>query len=339
MASLLRTNRRGPGWRIGGVAAGVAALAAIAGGYSYITSTRLATPTSQSHHDTITAPVRPPSEYAVQRRAETFERLLVDEVQRDRRVLVVVHVALAGPSKRSHSPRPAFDARTDLRWGAMYGFATYLARLPGWRRVEDFHLQIHADPASGSAQADAGVVESTLLRSTIQPGEAWQARGVSQPFDVFVLGVAYSPDAAMNAMLACVQQAMGRRTTRITLDREGLMLDRPPVLVGYLGRNAVADEPVDLFASLRIDAPRPTGVFFAASHSALQLHAACVHHGLYPVLFAREPIVPEAYLIEGILNALEPGRLDDGFLDSAAAAYARRQKGVSPQRARDMLFR
>ncbi len=316
----------------------VAALAALVGGYSYI-ATRHATTTAQPRVDATVTPVRPPTEHATRRRAETFERFVLDEVQRERRIMVVVHVALAGPSKRSQSPRPAFDARTDLRWGAMYGFATYLARLPGWRRVEDYQLQLLAEQIPGPAAADAGVVESALLRSTIRPGEAWQARGIAQPFDVFLLGVAYSPDAAMNAMQACVQQAMGRMSTRVTIDREGLVLDRPPVVVGYLGRNAVADEPVDLFASLRIDAPRPTGVFFAASHSALQLHAACVHHGLYPVLFAREPIVPEAYLIEGILTALESGKLDDGFLDSAAAAYARRQKGVSPQRARDMLFR
>lgn len=336
MASLLWTKRRGPGWRIGGVAAVVAALAALAGGYSYIQSTRHAAPTSQPPVHTNIAPMRPPTEQATQRRAETFERMLVDELLRDRRIFIVVHVALAGPSKRSQPPRPTFDLRSDLRWGAMYGFATYLSRLPGWRRVDEFQLQILAD---GAARSDLGVADSVLLRCAVQPGEMWQARGMKQPFDVFVLGIAYAPDAALTAMKACVQQAMGWRTTRITLDREGLVLDQPPVVVGYLGRNAVAEEPVDLFASFRIDAPRPTGIFFAASHSALQLHAACVHHGLYPVLFAREPIVPEAYLIEGILSALESGRLDDGFLDSAATAYARRQKGVSPQRARDMLFR
>ncbi|GJQ27613.1 MAG: hypothetical protein HBSAPP02_26450 [Phycisphaerae bacterium] len=339
MASLLWTKRRGPGWRIGGVAAVVAALAALVGGYSYHTSARHAAPTSQPPLSISAAPVRPPTEQATQRRAETFERMLVDEIQRDRRLLVVVHVALAGPSKRSQALRPAFDLRSDLRWGAMYGFATYLSRLPGWRRVQEFQLQVIADQADRAAPAAEGVVDSVLLRSTVRPDAAWQARGVKQPFDVFVLGIAYAPDATLTAMQACVQQAMGRRSTRLTLDREGPVLDRPPVVVGYLGRNAVAEEPVDLFAALRTDAPIPTGVFFAASHSALQLHAACVHHGLYPVLFAREPIVPEAYLIEGILSALDSGKLDDGFLDSAATAYARRQKGVSPQRARDMLFR
>lgn len=339
MASLLWTKRRGPGWRIGGFAAVVAALAALVGGYSYVKSTRRAAPTSQPPVSMSAAPVRPPTEQATQRRAETFERMMVDEIRRNGNVLLVVHVALAGPSKRSQSLRPAFDLRSDLRWGAMYGCATYLSRLPGWRRVEAYQLQLLADQASGSSPVEFGVVDSVLLRSTIRPGEAWQARGITQPFDLFLLGIAYSPDATKSAMQACVQHAMGRRTTRLTLDREGLVLDRPPVLVGYLGRNAVAEEPVDLFETLRIDAPRPTGIFFAASHSALQLHAACVHHGLYPVLFAREPIVPEAYLIEGILSALESGRLDDGFLDSAATAYARRQKGVSPQRARDMLFR
>jgi hypothetical protein len=84
---------------------------------------------------------------------------------------------------------------------------------------------------------------------------------------------------------------------------------------------------------------RQMGVFYICSMSAVHLHQAVVERGLYSVLFARQPVVAEAYILEGLLGALLVGDLDDGFRLAAAEKYAGHQKDVSPEGAKFLFFR
>lgn len=100
----------------------------------------------------------------------------------------------------------------------------------------------------------------------------------------------------------------------------------------------MADAYWDPFEACKSGGHPRIGLFYLSSMSAVYLYGSAVRHGFYPVLFARLPIVPEAYLFDGMMQALLEGELDEGFLDSAARAYAKYQKSVPAESAASMLY-
>ena len=112
------------------------------------------------------------------------------------------------------------------------------------------------------------------------------------------------------------------------------------VMTGYVGPNRMVEEYWDPFpegvSELR---RRRMGVFYVCPMSAVYLHQPVVDRGLYSVLFTRRSIVPEGYVVAGILDALTAGELDDGFVAAAAKQYSRYQQGTTPERALRLFYR
>lgn len=262
---------------------------------------------------------------------EPFAELLASTIRRQGCLSVTVHVALAdfrhgGVPKKFGRPD---DCETNLYWGALYGVDTHLANAAAWRRV-------YSDEGDG-----INVVQRSVFRRHADPSEAWRDRGASEGFDVFVLANAWRGSRVTAAMEQPFRDALSADPpTRITVGGREIAFGSGSVLTGYLGRNGMLETFWDPCAALPARCVgRQVGMFYICPRSAPLLHAPVAEHGLYPVLFAREPIVPEAYLLDGMLQALIAGDLDDGFTIAAAAQYARYQKGLSQERAAAMLFR
>lgn len=243
---------------------------------------------------------------------------------------VTVHVALYDDSRKRH--RAFGDGVTpssNMYWGARYGVETHLVKDAGWQRV-------YADDGTGGR-----IISRIVLHKRIEPTAAWRARSVEAPFDLYLLALAWPQSRIVEAMSRPLQEALCGETTFINVDGLDLAFGAESVLVGYLGQNRMLTEYWDAFAPLaNCAAPaRQIGVFYIAPRSAVLLHRPAEDYGLYSALFARESITPEAYILSGMLAALESGEIDDAFVRESAKSYAKYQKSVTPQQANILLIR
>lgn len=258
--------------------------------------------------------------------AATFQSHLVRTIQQQGHLTVTLHVGLtdgeATPSKFTNGD----DPRTNLCWGALYGVDTHMANAAGWRRF-------YGDKGDGNR-----IIRRSIFSRRVAPSAEWVAAGVDQAFDVFVLANAWPASRLREAMSQPIRDACADGPVVITHDGMSLAFGSASCMVGYLGPNAMADAYWDPFEACNSGGHSRIGLFYLSSMSAVYLYDSAVRNGFYPVLFARLPIVPEAYLFDGMMQALLEGELDEGFLDSAARAYAKYQKSIPAESAASMLY-
>lgn len=259
--------------------------------------------------------------------ADSFKELLVRPILDKGRLTVTLHVALTNGEGKTTKFTDGDDPRTNLCWGALFGIDTHLANAAGWDRV-------YRDRGDGTR-----VIRRSVFSRRVTPSAAWLAEGVSDGFDIYVLANAWPASRMKEAMSQPVRDAF--TDAPVLIEHDGLRLEfgSASCMVGYLGPNAMADAYWNPFEGLPPLSKRRIGVFYLSSMSAVYLYDSVVRHGLYPVLFARQPIVTEAYLFDGMMAALISGELDGGFVAAAAGEYAKYQRGVSAGEARAMLFR
>jgi hypothetical protein len=257
-----------------------------------------------------------------------FREMLAADARDDGYVSVTVHVALAQaadgvPARFGDGAAPGHN----LYWGALFGVETHLLNAAGWRRV-------YTDSGDG-----AGVIRRVVAHRRSEATASWRALGVEDQFDVFVLANAWPAERIRDAMGGPIRDAFGDRPLALSVDGVERAFGSASAISGYVGADGLAEDYWDVFADLGPKAPRPVGVFYVSAHSATYLHRAVVEHGLYPVLFVREPIIPEAYVVEGILDALLAGDVGDAFVSQAGRRYSEYQSAISRQRAERMFFR
>lgn|GEM_PF-2030223 len=259
-----------------------------------------------------------------------FEQILIDNIRSDGYMTVTVHAALSSSSSnKSDSFHQADQPETNLVWGALYGIDTHFPNAAKWQRIL-------SDDGDGTPH----ILRRSIFKKTSRPTEHWAARGITEPFDVYVLALAWHGEHAMNAMQAPVRDAACHIERIINADGRRLRFGGDSVILGYAGENALLDEYVDPIAAAhpcKLNEIR--GIFYLCSRSAVVLHMPMIDAGFHSVLFTRDSLPPEAYTINGIMDALLIGDLDRGFTDSAAAQYQRYQKGVGMEKARALFYR
>lgn len=259
-----------------------------------------------------------------------FDDQLADLIRRDGCLTVTIHVGLAD-HERDRVPARFGDGnepRTNYFWGALYGLENHLLNAAGWRRA-------YRDNGDGRM-----ILRRTVLHRRVAPQPAWMARGIGEPFDIYVLAQAWRASAAQAAVRQPLREALGNEETVLAVDGVPRSFGSGSSLIGYYGPNPLAEEYSDPLADVEAAGnPRLIGVFYICAMSAVYFHPAVIGSNLYPVLFTRRPLVTEGYLAAGMLDALTTGELGDGFLDAAAAAYVAHQKGLTPTQARSLLYR
>jgi len=259
-----------------------------------------------------------------------FEDLLVNRIRNDGYLTVTIHTALLSSPRNSKDQfRRADQPDTNLVWGALYGVDTHFPNAAKWQRI-----------LSDDGDGKSHILRRSIFKKTSRPTEHWAARGITEPFDVYVLALAWHGQHAMEAMQAPVRDAACHIERIINADGRRLRFGGDSVILGYAGENALLGEYVDPIAAAhpcKLNEIR--GIFYLCSRSAIVLHMPMIDAGFYSVLFTRDSLPPEAYTINGIMDALLIGDLDRGFTDSAAAQYQRYQKGVGMEKARALFYR
>ncbi|MBN1342044.1 MAG: hypothetical protein JXQ73_05150 [Phycisphaerae bacterium] len=269
---------------------------------------------------------------ARQDRARAFRDRLLASIYRDRLVTITVHVALCD-SRKSEVANPALGRGNspfdNLYWGARYGVEGFFQRQSEWK-------VIHAD----SGAAARYVLRRVIFTRRVEPTSEWRQRGVTEPFDICMLAIAWSGPAAADAMRATLSDALGLEPPRvIPVGGRRIRFGSDGNFVGYVGYNAVRDDPSVLPDPAELlPGAGPQGVFFISPASAESVGAALLRLGIYPILLTTDrSVVPEAYILYGITEALALGQIERGFSEQAAAQYAHFRR-IDPEAARKLFL-
>lgn len=249
-----------------------------------------------------------------------FRQALVDRIWQERLITITVHVALCD-SRLSRVSNPLHgngnDFRRNLYWGARYGVERYYQNLEEWKPLY-----------SGPAGSSNYILRRVVFRREVKPGVAWQQRGVTEPFEICLLAIAWSGPSAGNAVQAAVMDAAGMQQARvITVGTRRLAFGSASALVGYVGYNPAKENPGVLanFAEQLPQSP-PRGVFMITPYSLETIGPTLQKLGVHPILLTTDTLIPEAYVLQGVTEALARGEIERGFSQRAAEYYAEAQK-------------
>jgi hypothetical protein len=275
--------------------------------------------------DAITPAPKPTAHGAID-----FESSLPNLIQQNGYLSVTVHVALyedGRARKRGLGDGASPDA--NMYWGSRYGVDVHLSKDAGWTRV----YQDRGD--------EQRMIRRSVFHRLIEPGDAWMARSVEVPFDLYVLAVAWPNSRIVEATEQPLREALCGETTTIAIEGRQIEFGAGSVITGFLGQNRLLTEYWDPFATLfGCKAPsRQMGLFYIAPRSAVLLHQPALDHGLYSILFAREGLTPEAYILSGMLEGLVSGELGDTFVTQSIKSYVKYQKTVRESQAKLVLMR
>ncbi len=285
---------------------------------------RLVTPEAAREANTQTDPV-PTGD-----RGREFRENLVRAIREDRLVTMTVHVALCD-SRMSVVDNPDLGRGNspvdNLYWGAKYGLERFFEKRPRWRRLRS---------DSGTSVPD--ILRRVVFLRRVEPSSDWVRRGVTEPFDIAMLGVAWTGRSASDAMRATLMDALGLQPpTVVPVGGRRLRFGSESQIVGYMGYNAVKDDP-SILPDPTEPMPRPEarGVFFLCPASDQNIGPALKRLDLHAILMTTDTLTPEAYILYGLTEALAAGQIEHGLADKAAEQYAR-YKRMDPGQARALF--
>ena len=179
-------------------------------------------------------------------------------------------------------------------------------------------------------QPESDLAVEAIWRKSFQPGGALRARGVTRPFDVYLLARGYRGDHIATAMLDYLVAV--NRDGKLTLkvgDAEAKFGGASHV-VGYIGHDYFYDvgDPAELLGQNRGDSRLQKGTFALACTGHRFIRPAIRRANAHIFILNRSLGFPGAWTVLGILDALARGESMKEIHHSAAAAFAAGQ-GIS----------
>lgn len=261
------------------------------------------------------ADVGPSSVPARLDRGREFRERLLNSIWREQLVTITAHVALCD-HRMSKVANPAQgrgdNYRENLYWGAAYGVETFFSRQSDWSVL------------GMDSGTEAPIMKRVVFIRSVNPTNEWRQRGVTKPFEICLLALAWPGPRAADAMRATLNDALGLRPPRvINIGGRKLTFGSGSDLIGYIGYNALKDGHNILPRPAATQPkPEPRGVFFICPPTPGDLSTDLRVLGLQPVLLATQYITPEAYILYGLTEALAAGQIEGGFALHAAQQYA-----------------
>lgn len=277
----------------------------------------------------ITIGESPPASKPTAHEAIDFESSLPRLIHEQGYLSVTVHVALYDDGRnRKRGLGDGSNPDANMYWGSRYGVDVHLTKDAGWTRV----FKDRGD--------ERRMIRRSVFHRRIDTNDAWLARTVEAPFDLYLLAVAWPNSRSVEATEQPLREALCGESTVISIDGRDIEFGAGSVITGFLGQNRLLTDYWDPFAALvGCKTPeRQMGLFYISPRSAVLLHKPTLDHGLYSVLFARETITPEAYLLSGMLEGLASGELGDSFVTQAVKSYAKYQKSIRVSQAKMVLM-
>lgn len=236
-------------------------------------------------------------------------------------LIVHVHVPLCsneiiwcGNERLGNGDNP----RTNLYWATSGGFRGWFGRRgSGWRRV-------HRGPG-----ADRDVLEVMVWKTRVTPGRTWRERGVSRPFDAYVVAWAWRGTAMRRAINAYVADLYGS-DSRVQKLPGGMEIQAGggAHVVAFVGHNGWMDiPPYDwATAAARAGAGPSKGTIAIACMTAPYLAAQVPAATRVPLLMTTGLMFAGAHGFEGAVSAFARGQSFREIRDAAARNHAAGQE-------------
>jgi hypothetical protein len=276
----------------------------------------------------LAAPPQPPEE-------DTWLARLYDTVASDlalgKPLVVHVHVPLCsneliwcGNARLGDGDSPG----TNLYWATSGGFRGWFKRRDlGWTHV-------HRGPG-----ADHDVLEVMVWKKRVAPGRAWRERGVTKPFDAYVVAWAWRGTAMQRAIDAYVEDLYGSKPRTQKLDG-GVELQAGGAahVVAFVGHNGWMDIPPYDWATAAARAGNgpPKGTIAIACMTAPYLAPHVPAETRIPLLMTTGLMFAGAHGFEGAVSAFAHGHSFSRIREAAATNHATGQE--KPVRAVRGLF-
>jgi len=283
--------------------------------------------------------VAPPAEGRRRRRArrvrkarpdglDPLYRRIAKDLRAGKPMVITVHVALCsnlsiwcGSKKLGNGDKP----RTNLYWGGASGLTAW------FRYRRKGYNQVFRDGGDGKV-----IVDRVVYRRRVRwISKRWKRFGVTKPFDIYLVGLAYRGRHIGKAVGALIRQtATGAGSTlKLKLNtKEGktkkemtLAIGGRGHLVGYAGHNHLMDV-WGLWKWPKVTRKRPVGYFALACMSAQYLAPRLTHKLTHAVLLTRVFMYPGAFTIDGLIRALSFAKRQRAVFRKGCAYYARHSK-------------
>ena len=202
------------------------------------------------------------------------------------------------------------NPRTNLYWGAMYGFRTYFRKAKEWEPVEVV-----------SARECSEILDRCAFfgHETVVFAEAYDGRQMALTVEEFLAAAA------------------GKyRSEAVLKDYGKLSFGKEANMVFFIGHNGLMD-----FSLKELPKPaaiKPSAAVVLACKSHLYFTPILRHLGCPPLLMTNGFMAPEAYTVAAIVKTWALGGADSDVHEAASQAYAKYQKHCSLAAAR-RLFR
>lgn len=232
-------------------------------------------------------------------------------------LVITAHVALCDNRIIACGSRTMGDGdapRRNLYWGGAAGFAATFRIARGFRRI-------HHDKGDGKI-----VLERSVYRRRVRPNAAWRRRGVTRPFDLLVVGLAYRGLEIARAMGTFVSHVHAEKGSSLRLaDGRVLPIGGLGHVVGYAGHNQLMDVVGDMrWPPWR--RKQAIGYFALACKTAPYLARRLARPQAHGLLLTRVFMYPGAFTIVGLARGLAKGGSQKEVFRHGADAYARAQK-------------
>jgi hypothetical protein len=248
---------------------------------------------------------------------DSLYQRIASDIKGGKPLVITVHVALCdngviwcGLGGHGNGDEP----RRNLYWGGAGGLRAYFDRAPGYKRVM-------LDRGDGKVVIERAVYRRRVLR----PSAAWRRLGVTEPFDVLLVGLGYRGREIARASDAMIRQTLRAEGERLRLpDGTRLAIGGHGHVVGYAGHNHLMDDPAYAFPQPR----RRTDLgFFALSClSAPYLASHLTSAQSHALVLTLSLMYPGAFTIDGLIQGLAEAAPQAAVFDRAVQLYAKYQR-------------
>jgi hypothetical protein len=250
--------------------------------------------------------------------AALYDRV-AEDLKAGRPLVVQAHVALCDRSIircGGHGLGDGDSLTTNLFWATSGGMRGWFERRgSGWTRVG-----IVPGAALGRPPE---VLAVAVWRRRVAPAGALRARGVREPFDVFVVAEAWRGKAIDQTAAAYLHDLGGSADRPLTVAGTTLAAGGAAAIVAYVGHNRWMDyERVEMPWAPDAPAGQPKGTAIVACKSAQYLGRAVPSPGRVPLLFTSDFVFAGAYGLDAAVQAFAEGAGLREVRARAIAAYA-----------------
>lgn len=240
------------------------------------------------------------------------------DVRAGRPLVVQAHVALCSNDTircGGHGLGDGDSLEKNLYWATSGGARGWFSRKnSGWTLA-------HRGGGDGS-----GLLAVDVWKRRVQPNEAWRARGVSKPFDAYVVAYAWRGGAIDEAVRTYLVDLFGDAPRPITLD-DGTKLAAGGAaqLVAWVGHDRWMDyDRFDWagFEALEKPGAPSKGVIAVACMTYQYLAQHTTAQNRIPLLYTRDFVFAGSHALDGAVLAFLDGRSLDGIRRAGAQAYA-----------------